>query len=72
LVLRGIDVSAVILNDAIPALTKPTAVGDHGGDGREDLTVTFDREAVQLILGPGEQTIQVSGFQDTVCWNRYN
>jgi len=50
-----IDVSSVMLNEVVPALTKPTEVGDYDGDGIPDLMVKFDRAAVQEILQVGEQ-----------------
>ena len=50
-----IDVSSIMLNEVVPALTKPTEVGDYDGDGIPDLMVKFDRAAVQEILQVGEQ-----------------
>lgn len=50
-----IDVSSVMLNEVVPALTKPTKVSDYDSDGIPDLMVKFDRAAVQEILQVGEQ-----------------
>ena len=56
-----IDVSTVMLNGLVPAEAHPTQVGDYDHDGRDDLMVKFDRQAVQQILEPGQQTVRVSG-----------
>jgi len=57
-----IDVSSIMLNGTVPALTKPTEVGDHDDDGVPDLMVKFDRATVQAILSTGEQVpVTVSG-----------
>ena len=62
-----IDISSIRLNGTVPALPKPTEVGDHDGDGVPDLMVKFDRAAVQDILAAGEEveitiTGEVSGI----------
>lgn len=57
-----IDVSSIMLNGTVPALVKPTQVGDCDGDGVPDLMVKFDRAAVQGILTIGDQVnIAISG-----------
>lgn len=57
-----IDVATVMLNGTVPALNKPTQVGDYDGDGVPDLMVKFDRDAVQSILAVGEQVeITITG-----------
>jgi parallel beta-helix repeat protein len=56
-----IDVATIKLNDAVPALASPTAIGDHDGDGTPDLMVKFDARAVCPLLSLGLQTIRVSG-----------
>lgn len=57
-----IDVSSVMLNEVVPALDKPTEVGDYDGDGIPDLMVKFDRAAVQTILTVSEQVeITITG-----------
>jgi len=45
-----LDVSSIKLNDIVPALAKPTKVGDYDRDGIPDLMVKFDRDAVEDIL----------------------
>jgi parallel beta-helix repeat protein len=57
-----IDVSSIRLNGTVPALAKPTQVGDYDKDGMPDLMVKFDRAAVGGILTAGEQVeITVTG-----------
>jgi len=51
-----------MLNEVVPALTKPTEVGDYDNDGVPDIMVKFDRAAVQDILTIGDQVeITISG-----------
>ena len=45
-----IDIFSVRLNDTVPALGKPTEIGDYDSDGVPDLMVKFDRAAVQDAL----------------------
>jgi PKD repeat protein len=52
---NNIDISTVILNGVVPALDKPTQVGDYDNDDVPDLMVKFDRTAVQEILTPGDE-----------------
>ena len=47
--------STLMLNDAVPALAKPTEVGDHDKDGISDLTVKCDRSDVQDILDVSQE-----------------
>jgi len=56
-----IDLATVVLNDSISALAHPTEIADHDGDGKPDLMVKFDGQAVCQSLAVGEQTIRVSG-----------
>lgn len=61
----GIDVATVLLDGAIPAETKPTAVGDDDEDGIPDLMVKFDRQAlIARITGGGEVPLTVTGMID--------
>lgn len=39
---RGINVSSIKLNGIIPAKLTPTTVGDHNGNGIEDLMIKFE------------------------------
>jgi len=50
-----IDVSSILLNGTVPALSRPTQVGDNDSDGVPDLMVKFHRTAVQEILTVGEE-----------------
>ena len=52
---KQIDISSIRLNGSVPALPKPTAIGDYDRDGVLDLMVKFDRAAVQKILTVGAQ-----------------
>jgi hypothetical protein len=59
---KEIDISSVRLNGTVPALAKPTAIGDYDKDGKPDLMVKFDRAAVQQILAVGDQVeVTISG-----------
>jgi hypothetical protein len=52
-----IDIASILLNDSIPALAKPTGIGDYDNDGTLDLMVKFERARVQAILNPGEKVL---------------
>lgn len=55
-------VGAIMLNGDIPAQQDQTKVGDYDGDGVPDLTVKFDRSAVQgIVQGGGAVTLEVTG-----------
>ena len=57
-----IDISSISLNATVPALTKPTKVGDYDRDGIPDLMVKFDRATVQALLTSGSQVeITITG-----------
>jgi hypothetical protein len=57
-----IDISTIILNEAVPAEMSPTAVGDYDSDGVMDRTVKFSRSAVIDTLPHGEYVeVRVSG-----------
>src|SRR5206468_11246744 len=50
-----IDVASIRLNGSVPVdPSAPTAIGDSDNDGRPDLTVRFDRAAVELTVTEGE------------------
>ena len=62
-----IDISSIRLNGTVPALGKPTEIGDHDNDGVPDLMVKFHRTMVQDVLTVGEEievtiTGEVSGI----------
>lgn len=48
-----IDVSSLLLNGVVPAALRPTAIGDHDGDGIPDLMVTFPRDQALATVSPG-------------------
>ena len=50
-----IQVSTVLLNGSVPALSWPTEVGDHDNDGVQDRMVKFNRGAVMALLPVGEE-----------------
>ncbi|MEO0130924.1 MAG: hypothetical protein ABIK76_04465 [candidate division WOR-3 bacterium] len=50
-----IDIASILLNDSVPALTKPTKIGDYDSDGIPDLMVKFETEKTQEILLSGEK-----------------
>jgi len=57
-----INLTSIRLNDKVPALTKPIAIGDYDNDGTPDLMVKFSRKAVQRILQVGDRVeITISG-----------
>jgi parallel beta-helix repeat protein len=57
-----INISSIRLNGTVPALTKPTKVGDYDRDRVADLMVKFDGAAVKGLLTPGSQVeITITG-----------
>ena len=59
---RQIDVSSIRLNGFVPALSRPTAIGDYNGNGIPDLMVKFDRSAVNKVVEAGESVeITITG-----------
>ena len=57
-----IDIGTILLNDVVPAEDHPTEIGDYDNNGIPDLMVKFDRQAVQDILGVGNNVaITVTG-----------
>jgi hypothetical protein len=57
-----IDTSIIRLNNIVPALAKPTKIGDYDKDGITDLMVKFDRATVKALLTPGSQVeITITG-----------
>lgn len=49
-----IEVSSIKFNNTIPALLKPTQVGDYDSDGIPDLMVKFDRAVIEGILNTSD------------------
>jgi len=56
-----IDISRIRLNNTIPALAKPTQVGNYDRDDTPDLMVKFSRSALKSLLTPGSQVITITG-----------
>jgi hypothetical protein len=56
-----IDLPTLRLAGAVPALSKPASVGDHDGNGVSDLMVKFSREALDPLLTPGVNELEVTG-----------
>jgi len=52
--LNEVDISSILLNDAVTVLAKPTEIGGYDEDGISNLMVKFDRQAVKEILSAGE------------------
>jgi hypothetical protein len=50
-----IDVSTIMLNEQVPAASRPTGILDYDGDGIAELMVKFSMSAVQGILGTADQ-----------------
>jgi subtilisin family serine protease len=68
---RGIRLSSVLLNDAVPPLPRPVSYGDADGDGIEEIEVKFDRSAVEAILPVGDSVpVCVQGEVEDVQWWR--
>ncbi len=57
----NIDISSLMLNISVPALSTPIEIGDYDSDGTTDLMVKFDRQEVIEILEPGEQLVYLTG-----------
>ena len=65
-----IDVSSILLNGTVAvAPGAPVTIGDFDGDGIPDLTVRFDRSAVNAILGTGSAVpITITGVIAGDCF----
>lgn len=66
----AIDVASILLNGTVPVdASAPTSIGDADEDGRPDLTVKFDREAVGLTVQEGEAvTVTATGEIGDGCF----
>jgi len=60
----NINISTILLNDIVPAESKPISIGDCDGDGLNELMVKFSRSAVQstIPLGSESADITVTGW----------
>jgi len=65
-----IDVGSILLNGSVPVdPSAPTSIGDADGDGRPDLTVKFDRAAVDLTVEEGDAvTVTAEGKIGNGCF----
>ena len=65
-----IDVASIRLNGSVAAdSSAPTSIGDADSDGRPDLTVKFDRAAVELTVAEGETVpVTISGKIGSGCF----
>ena len=65
-----IDVASIRLNGSVPVdASAPASIGDADNDGRPDLTVKFDRAAVELTVAEGDAVgVTVSGGIGSGCF----
>ena len=64
-----IDISSIRLNGTVPALGKPTEVGDYDNDGIPDLMVKFHRTMVQDALTVGDEVeVTITGEIDGITF----
>ena len=65
-----IDVASILMNRSVPVdASAPASIGDADGDGRPDLTVRFNRAAVELKVAEGEAVpVTVSGKIGSGCF----
>jgi hypothetical protein len=56
----SIDPSTLRLQGAVPAEAKPMIVGDHDANGIPDLMVKFSRQALDPLLTPGANRLDVT------------
>jgi len=60
-----IDLGSLRLEGSVPALPKFAIVGDHDNDGAPDLMVRFAREALDPLLVPGRNGLELTGSLTT-------
>src|SRR5262245_33691276 len=65
-----IDVGSILLAGSVPVdPSGPITIGDGDGNGTPDLTVKFDRAAVQAVLASGDSVpVSVTGTIGDVCF----
>ena len=64
-----IDIASIRLNGTVPALGKPTEIGDYDNDGLPDLMVKFHRTAVQDALAVGEEVeVTITGVVNGIIF----
>jgi len=66
-----IDIASIRLNGSVPVdQSAPTSIGDADSDGRPDLTVRFDRAAVELAVTEGDSVpVTVTGTIGQGCFS---
>jgi hypothetical protein len=66
--INDVDATTILLEDSIPAESRPTSIGDHDDDGIPEIMVKFDRAELEDILVPGEYNLKVTGHltDDTI------
>src|SRR5207249_10838596 len=65
-----INIASIRLNGSVPVdATAPTSIGDADSDGRPDLTVKFNRVAVELAVAEGDSVpVTLSGKIGNACF----
>jgi parallel beta-helix repeat protein len=76
---KDIDVSTVKISEIngnsldIPAEKHPVGIGDHDGNGNQDLMVKFDRSEVEDNSNPGNAVITITGeLKDSTIFEGYD
>jgi hypothetical protein len=66
-----IDIASIRLNGSVPVdASAATSIGDADSDGRPDLTVKFDRAALELSVAEGDSVpVTVSGTIGQGCFS---
>src|SRR5262249_32200036 len=66
-----IDIASIRLNGSVPVdASAPTSIADADSDGLPDLTVKFDRAAVELVVAEGDAVpVTVSGSIGNGCFS---
>ena len=59
--IASINISSLILNNSIYAISTPINIGDYNNNGIPDLMVKFSRESLISLLVPGDQSIVLTG-----------
>jgi hypothetical protein len=60
---HDIDITSLLVEDAVPAELHPVSYGDDNRDGVDELMVKFPRGPVAALLEPGEQVpVEISGL----------
>ena len=57
----SIDISTLRLAGSVPTVPKSATLGDHDANGVSDLMVKFNRKALDPLLTPGVNELEVTG-----------